>query len=201
MENKINPEIPSDVKILPSDWNYEVLGKLVDSNRGISYGIVQPGHPNSSGVPIIRVNNLKKGSIIIDDIRQVEREIESKYQRTRLCGGEILLSLVGTLGECAIVPSNLVGWNVARAVGVIPVLPDIDTKWIYYCLQTPQIQHYINIWATRTVQATFNLRDVARLPIPLPPLSEQKAIAHILSSLDDKIELNRQMNETLEAMA
>jgi type I restriction enzyme S subunit len=200
MENKINLEIPLDVKILPSDWNYQVLGKLVDSNRGISYGVVQPGHPNSSGVPIIRVNNLKKGSIIIDDIRQVEREIESKYQRTRLCGGEILLSLVGTLGECAIVPSNLAGWNVARAVGVIPVLPDIDTKWIYYCLQTPQIQHYINIWATRTVQATFNLRDVARLPIPLPPLSEQKAIAHILSSLDDKIELNQQMNETLEAM-
>jgi type I restriction enzyme, S subunit len=57
------------------------------------------------------------------------------------------------------------------------------------------------MWATTTVQATFNLRDVARLPIPIPPTREREAIAHILGALDDKIELNRRMNETLEAMA
>jgi type I restriction enzyme S subunit len=48
---------------------------------------------------------------------------------------------------------------------------------------------------------TLNLRDVAQLPIVLPPTREREAIAHILGTLDDKIELNRRMNETLEAMA
>ncbi|PCC68158.1 Type I restriction modification DNA specificity domain protein [Nannocystis exedens] len=51
------------------------------------------------------------------------------------------------------------------------------------------------------MQATLNLRDVARLPITLPPKKEREAIEGILSALDDKIELNRQTNETLEAMA
>ncbi len=52
-----------------------------------------------------------------------------------------------------------------------------------------------------TVQATLNLGDVAKLPIVLPPRSERERITQILGTLDDKIELNRRMNETLEAMA
>jgi type I restriction enzyme S subunit len=51
------------------------------------------------------------------------------------------------------------------------------------------------------VQATLNLRDVAQLPIVMPPESERRSIAHILGTLDHKIELNRQVSETLEAMA
>ena len=55
---------------------------------------------------------------------------------------------------------------------------------------------------TRIGQDNFNLRDASTgFAVPLPPLAEQRAIAHILGTLDDKIELNRRMNETLEAMA
>lgn len=56
-------------------------------------------------------------------------------------------------------------------------------------------------WANTTAQPTFNLSDVANLPIAWPSSKERDAIAHILGSLDDKIELNRRMNATLEAMA
>jgi type I restriction enzyme S subunit len=56
-------------------------------------------------------------------------------------------------------------------------------------------------WANTTAQPTFNLKDVASLPIPWPPMLERNAIAHVLGTLDDKIELNRRMNETLEAIA
>lgn len=194
-------ELPTDLQELPKDWRYEPLGSLVDLDRGISYGVVQPGTSDPLGVPIVRVNNLKQGRIITDDVLRINKDIESKYQRSRLKGGEVLLTLVGTLGECAIVPDNLSGWNVARAVAVIPVKPQISARWVYFCLRLPQIQHYIKIWATTTVQATFNLRDVAKLPIPIAPQLESEAIAHILGTLDDKIELNREMNQTLEAMA
>ncbi len=56
-------------------------------------------------------------------------------------------------------------------------------------------------WANTTAQPTLNLKDVALLPIPLPPLEERNTIAHVLGTLDNKIELNRRMNATLEAMA
>lgn len=193
-------EIPDELPELPSDWSYRQLGDLVD-DKGICYGIVQPGTHSSDGVPIIRVNNIRNGRIDTTDVMRVESAIENKYQRSRLCGDEVLITLVGTLGEIAIVPSWLRGWNVARAVGVIPVKSDPGSRWVSICLGSAFVQHCIRMWATTTVQATFNLRDVAKLPIPIPPRHTREAIAHILGTLDDKIELNRRMNATLEAMA
>ena len=185
---------------LPNGWRYELLGDLVDE-RGVSYGIVQPGRETADGVPIVRVNNIRNGRIDTADMLKVEACVEAKFQRSRLRGGEVLLTLVGTLGEVAIVPANLNGWNVARAVGVIPVRPDPGSLWLSICLRSELIQHCIRTWATSTVQAKFNLRDLVKLPIPMPPKEIRESIAHILGTLDDKIELNRRMNATLEAMA
>ncbi len=186
---------------LPDGWKYMPLGELVDSKRGISYGIVQPGEHVDNGVPIVRVNNLQSGRIESNDIMKVSYEIEKKYQRTRLKGGEVLLSLVGSLGQTAVVSKDILDWNVARAIAVIPVNPEIEPEWVNFALRSPLLQHYIRVWATTTVQATLNLGDVVRLPIPIPPEKERKAIVDILGSLDAKIELNRRMNGTLESMA
>lgn len=194
-------DLPPDLPKLPNGWTSAPLGQLVDARRGISYGIVQPGSNTPGGVPIVRVNNLKNHRVVTDDVMEVSRDIERNYERTRLRGGEVLLSLVGSLGESAIAPSALSGWNTARAVAVIPVLDDPGPNWVGLCLRSPVVQHYIRTWATTTVQATLNLRDVVKLPIPLPPHGERNAISEVLLALDDKLELNRQVNETLEAMA
>jgi type I restriction enzyme S subunit len=192
--------LPDKLPVIPNGWRYEPLGDLVDE-RGVSYGIVQPGNETADGIPIVRVNNIRNGRIDTTDMLKVGADIEAKFQRSRLRGGEVLLTLVGTLGEVAIVPENLRGWNVARAVGVIPVRKDPGSLWVFICLRSAFIQHCIRIWATTTVQATFNLRDLAKLPIPTPPIETREAIAAVLGALDDKIELNRRMNATLEAMA
>lgn len=192
-------ELPNDLAPLPQGWNYAPLVLLADE-RGISYGIVQPGTDDPNGVPIVRVNNLKDGRVVTDGSMRVSHEIEKKYARTRLRGGEVLLSLVGSLGECAVVSEQLVNWNVARAVAVISVKPEIGSRWVALCLRSHTLQHFIHTWATTTVQATLNLRDVAKLPIPIPPPAERDAISNLLWVLDDKIELNRRMNETLEGM-
>jgi type I restriction enzyme S subunit len=94
-----------------------------------------------------------------------------------------------------------VGWNTARAVAVIPVRTEIGSYWVHMALRAPAVRGIIDSRLNTTVQATLNLRDVAQLPIILPPQREREAITHILGTLDDKIELNRRMTETLEAMA
>jgi type I restriction enzyme S subunit len=192
--------LPDELPVIPDGWRYEALGDLVEE-RGVSYGIVQPGSETSDGVPIVRVNNIRNGRIDTTDMLKIGADIESKFQRSRLRGGEVLLTLVGTLGEVAIVPDYLRGWNVARAVGVIPVRKDPGSLWVSICLRSAFIQHCIRTWATTTAQATFNLRDLAKLPIPIPPTQTREAIAAVLGALDDKIELNRRMNATLEAIA
>ncbi|HUF69221.1 MAG TPA: hypothetical protein VMM79_11325 [Longimicrobiales bacterium] len=113
----------------------------------------------------------------------------------------MLLSLVGTLGECAVAAEELRGWNVARAIGVIPAAPGIDPRWIAICLRSAPVQALMRAWATTTVQATLNLRDVRRLPILLPPEQLRADITETVSSLDDKIEQNRLTARALERLA
>ena len=182
-------------------WPQYPLSSFVDSERSISYGIVQPGKLTAHGVPIVRVNNFKDGHIDARDALLIDPEVEEKYERSRLQGGEILLTPVGTMGLCAVVPNELSGWNVARAVGVVPLKKDVDKRWITYVLRSQPSQDFIETHANTTVQPTFNLRDLARLPIPMPPDTVRVPASELLSALDDKIELNRRMNETLEAMA
>ena len=70
-------------------------------------------------MPVLRVNNLRNGRITVEDVLHVSSTVDAKHARTRLRGGEILLSLVGSVGEVAVVPDQLAGWNVARAVAVL----------------------------------------------------------------------------------
>ena len=72
-----------------------------------------------------------------------------------------------------------------------------NTDFICYALQVADVNSYIS----GSTRPKITQRDMKNIPVYCPPIKEQKAIAHILGSLDDKIELNRQMNETLEAMA
>ena len=183
------------------NWPQYPLESFVDSERSISYGIVQPGKPKEHGVPIVRVNNFKDGCIDVRDAITIDPEVEAKYQRSRLQGGELLLTLVGTMGLSAIVPDELYGWNVARAVGVVPLKKDVDERWMNFVLRSQPSQDFIETHANTTVQPTFNLRDLARLPIPMPPDSVRLPASELLSALDDKIDMNRRMNETLESMA
>ena len=76
-----------------------------------------------------------------------------------------------------------------------------DPLFFYYVFSTTEQQDYIRQNAIQTGVPHTNLGILRGTPVPLPPLDEQRAIAHILGTLDDKIELNRRMNETLEAMA
>lgn len=94
------------------------------------------------GIGIIRVNNIQNGNIYIDDVLKVSHEIESKFAKTRLEGGEVLLTLVGSTGISAITTKALQGWNVARAVAVIKPCDEISAEWIHICLQSPFTKYF-----------------------------------------------------------
>jgi type I restriction enzyme S subunit len=183
-----------------SGWTFK---RLIDCTVDgvLSYGIVQPGQHDERGVPIVRVNNISTGQLHIDEPLRVASEIEANYQRTRLEGGEVLLTVVGTTGQSAIVPKELAGWNVARAVAVIRPKPDIGARWIHICLQSKAVQQFLDERANTTVQKTLNLSDIKEVLIPIPPPGVKEMIESTAVGLDDKIELNRRMNATLEAMA
>lgn len=185
---------------IPSHWRCK---RLVDctSNKNISYGIVQPGQHTDDGIGIIRVNNFDNGEINTSDVLKVSENIESKFEKTRLEGGEVLLTLVGSTGQSAVVPGELKGWNVARAVAVIRPSDEVTADWLNMCLQSENTKHFLDARANTTVQKTLNLKDVKDIPVPLPPDDERKKLEDIYISYKNKINLNRQINQTLEQMA
>lgn len=94
-----------------------ILGDL--TQRKIGYGIVQPGEHIKNGVPVVKVNNLVSGLRNVSDLATISIDIDNKYNRTRLLGGELIISVVGTIGRTAIVPPNFTGCNLVRAIALI----------------------------------------------------------------------------------
>ena len=179
--------------------NVVQLGTLV--NRKIGYGIVQPGASLNDGVPVIKVNNIISGLNSIDDLDKTSFEIDRKYSRTKLKGGELVISLVGSVGKTAIIPKSFAGCNLVRATGLIDIEDPSLALWVKYYIDSPEGQRYINSNLNTTVQITLNIKSLVEMPIPLPSREVISKIVSILKSLDDKIENNRKINENLEQQA
>lgn len=183
------------------DWDIIRLESLLSEDRGIAVGVMYPGDHDPDGVPLLKAGDLTGGSINPKPVFRITPEKHAEYRRTELSGGELLISLVGNVGLCAIVPGELAGWNAARAIAVLRFTSPSDAWFVRYCLMSEPFQHLMRAWSTTTVQATLNLKEIRQIPLPWPPPEHRDAVVGVLKVLDDKIELNRRMNETLEAAA
>ena len=176
------------------------LESLAEESSPITYGVVKPGDEGT--IRFVRGGDVSNGKVHLDDLRTITQEVSDKYKRTLLRGGEVLVSLVGEyLGQVGIAPPEIAGANIARQVGLVRLRPSVDPRFILYFLISPQGKQRLLAHSLGSVQKVINLKDLKTVEVPLPPLETQKSIAHILGTLDDKIELNRRMNETLESMA
>lgn len=169
--------------------------------RKIGYGIVQPGPSVPKGVPIIKVNNIISGLYDTKHLDKTTVENDAKYQRTKLKGGELIVTVVGTCGKTAIVPIHFAGCNLVRATCLIDIEDETICKWIKYYIDSPHGQAYINRNLNTTVQATLNVKSLNVMPIPFYSDEYTSNVVNILSSLDRKIELDNKINADLEEMA
>ena len=156
-----------------------------------------------SGYPYIAIPQVKHGRIDLADVRRISREhFISWTRKTKPQPWDVILSRRCNPGETAFVPLGLecaLGQNlvVLRADGK-KVLPTF-LRWLARCpAWWDQVRTLINVGA---VFDSLKCADIPNFRLPIPPIPEQEAISHILGTLDDKIELNRRMNETLESMA
>jgi type I restriction enzyme S subunit len=147
----------------------------------------------------INGNNLSKGKIIIkSDTRKTTLEEYEKY-RKKIDDRTILLSINGTLGNIAYYDGEKC--ILGKSACYLNILDTVDKDFIRYILTDQQFQNYIDVFAHGSTIKNVSLKTIREYPFLLPPLPEQKAIADVLSSLDDKIDLLHRQNKTLEAMA
>lgn len=176
---------------LPESWRWEWFTDVMDVDGG-----TQP--PASEFVDIPR-----PGYVRLVQIRDFESDSHITYipdsiKWRKCCPSDVLIARYGaSLGRIC---TGLEGaYNVALAK-VVPT-DRVYIPFVYYLLRSEYFQGPLSASGGRSAQAGFNKGGLAVIPLPIPPPSEQRAIAHILGMLDDKIELNRRMNKTLEAMA
>ncbi len=186
---------------LPDGWHYAPMASLIEEGRRISYGIVQPGRPHKGGVPVIRVNNFKDGALELSEVLEVDPALEERFLRTRLRGGELLVTLVGSVGQVAVAPAKVAGWNIARAVGVLPIAAEPGADWVSLWLRSPAARAAIDPLLNTTVQSTLNLKDLSGLEVPVPSRSEREAILSILISIEDKIRSNNDLIDAISSIS
>ncbi|EGQ7644424.1 restriction endonuclease subunit S [Vibrio cholerae] len=185
---------------LPEGWTVAPLRDFLVNEKSVSVGVMYPGKHDENGVPLIKVGDVKNGKVEGTPESRISLEVDEEYKRTRLSGDELLITLVGNPGECVIVQPHMKGWNAARALAVLR-LKDPDTRqWLNMVLQSRPLKHIIDSRLNTTVQKTLNLKDVKELPIPTPNIGIH-TLCRYYYDLDQKITLNRQINQTLEQMA
>ena len=188
------------------DFQVDLLSNLCSNENGIQTGpfgsqLHQRDYV-SVGTPIITVEHLGQNRILHKDLPRVSDYDRRRLSRYALRQGDIVFSRVGSVDRRSLVRQAEEGWLFSgRCLRVRPHVDKIDPQYLAYFFGLPAFQEYIRSVAVGATMPSLNTRILSELSIIYPPLPEQRAIAHVLGTLDDKIELNRQMNETLEQMA
>jgi len=158
-----------------------------------------PKYDEDGDYYFINGNNLENGRIVFrDKTKRVAHDQFLKHKK-RLSDRTILVSINGTIGNVAYYNDEKV--ILGKSACYFNLIDDVEKGFVRYVLSGAIFQNYLNQYATGTTIKNVSLKDMRAFSFQLPPIEEQKAISHILGSLDDKIELNRQMNATLESMA
>jgi type I restriction enzyme S subunit len=154
---------------------------------------------SESGFPMIRVTDVKGGFLNLENTLRVDESIFIEFtRRYRPKRGDIVFSRVGSYGNASYVNINepfCLGQNTAL------ISPKVNSRFLHYALQSPPVRSQIENTVVGSTQKTISLANISALRIPVPSTLEMEQVANILGALDDKIELNRRMNHTLEGMA
>ncbi len=196
----------TDYGLIASDYVAAHLVDICDPDIGVQTGpfgsqLHQRDYV-SVGTPIITVEHLGENRILHKAIPCVSDDDRDRLARYHLREGDIVFSRVGSVDRRALVRREEDGWMFSgRCLRVRPNPERIDSEYLSYFFGLSSFKEYIRAIAVGATMPSLNTRILSDVTVLFPELAEQKAIAHILGTFDDKIELNRRMNETLESIA
>ncbi|MGH8259453.1 MAG: restriction endonuclease subunit S, partial [Steroidobacteraceae bacterium] len=192
--------MPSSASSVPANWSWARLDSICD-------GVCDCPHSTpvlaESGPYVVRSQDIRSGVFRAEEAAHVSEETyQERIARAEPQHGDLLYSREGTyFGIAAEVPARARVCLGQRMVLIRPLASIVDCRYLKYWLNSPLMASHTHGFRDGSVAERLNLPTIRGLPVALPPFSEQRAIAHILGTLDEKIELNRRTSETLETMA
>ena len=179
-----------------SEWKEFKLGDISDVRDGTH----DSPKEKPEGRFLITSKHIKNGKIDFSSAYRIsEEDFDQINKRSKVDKWDILFSMIGTIAETVIVDFEP-GFAI-KNVGLFKTGNKDLSKWIYYYLKSTDAKNEIDACLKGSTQQYITLGDLRNFPIKIPPLPEQKAIAEVLTSLDDKIDLLHKQNKTLEQLA
>ena len=179
------------------DYPYQELISLIIKGAGLSYGIVQPGDDGTGDMGVLRPVDLVDGSIAIDSIKYIDRQIGESFQKTELNGQELLITVRGTTGITALTDERFAGMNVTRGIAVIRYNSYvINPIYLNEFLKSDESQRYIQENTRGATLKQINLSDLRVQRILVPPLELQYQFATFVQQTNkSKVAVQKSLDE------
>ena len=191
-----------------NEWSRKLLGELIDIKHGFAFKGEFFDKGTSDDVLLTPGNFAVGGGFKADKFKFYNGHVPDEFV---LGQGDLIITMTDlsknadTLGYPAIVPLSNKGYRFLhnQRIGKVIVKNSetVGCRYLYYLMCTQSYRHEILASATGTTVKHTAPDRIKKFQFNLPPVREQRTIAYILGMLDDKIELNRQVNKTLEATA
>ena len=179
-----------NLDIFIGDGNY--AGKYPKANELLDHG-----------VPFISAKDFN-GRLFSDvDMRYISKELHSKLLKGHTKHNDILIVVRGNgVGKVSLVPKKYSDCNLNAQLALLRPNSDyINPKYLYYLLSSDKYYKMFNDYSSGSAQPQLTISAIKKVPVKIVPKKIQDEIANILSSLDDKIELNNKINKNLEELA
>ena len=167
---------------IPSHWEVKRLWHLTPPERKIMYGIVLPGPNVDDGVPIVKGGDVAVSRLKFHALSKTTFEIESRYIRSRLVGGDLVYAIRGSIGEVEMVPDELEGANLTQDAARVAYTQTTHGHWLKYGLRSKVVFSQLAAGALGATIKGINIRDLKRALLPMPPRCEQERIASFLDT-------------------
>ncbi|MCM4153539.1 restriction endonuclease subunit S [Arenibacter sp. N53] len=188
---------------IPYNWNNYKLSDIAHVQTGPFGSQLHQEDYIDGGTPLVTVKNLGARRISRNNLDGVSDDDKKRLSRYIMRRGDIIFSRVGAnIDRTSLVTEDEDGWIFSSSTLRARLHDEsVSSTFLIYLFHTPNFKNLMRTIAVGATRPSLNSQILKDISITLPPLPEQKAIAPILSTLDDKIENNLAMNKTLEDMA
>ena len=193
---------------MSSDWKTIRIEsspiEIIDGDRGVNYPKLEEFFEDGYCL-FLNTSNVTKQGFNFSKTQFITKEKDSLLRKGKLKQFDIVLTTRGTVGNIAYFDEKIPYKNIRINSGMVIFrntnMNVVSTKYFYQFLKSNLFHDQVISFSSGSAQPQLPISDLKQIEFPIPPLSIQNHIAEILSALDDKIELNRQTNATLEAIA
>ena len=173
-----------DIQRAFDEGRVTTLGKMVEEERPITYGIVKPGHGCPGGVPVVKVKDMQDGAIDESNLLLTTPELDYQYRRSRLRTGDLLISIRGSVGRLAEIPESLENANITQDTARLTISPQYNKIYVRGVLESPILQWDMEKNIRGVAVKGINIGYLRELKMPVCSRERQDELAMLYQQSD-----------------